>query len=254
MALGLGLTAYTDRLCPCDGAWAATGAMDDQSRNPDDHAAAARLSAWSASASAAPRCSSFVALIIFGALLGLTDLFMNAEASAIETDLARPVFASFHGSASLGWPFLRSWEACLPTLDRSMGRGHSDGLSPACLGRSRETLASHAATGARDAPAFRTQRRSIFIPFCAAWSCRGTGHRRRNRGDHVVRQAPRSTGRIACRDRRHRRCIFRTLPCRDPLHGRSQPRPLRRHAADARLACCRRSGLCGNRPLRGTSA
>jgi MFS family permease len=43
-----------------------------------------------------------IAIIIFGAILGLTDLFMNAEASAIEADLARPVFASFHGSASLG--------------------------------------------------------------------------------------------------------------------------------------------------------
>jgi MFS family permease len=46
-----------------------------------------------------------IALITFGAILGLTDLFMNAEASAIETDLARPVFASFHGSASLGMAF-----------------------------------------------------------------------------------------------------------------------------------------------------
>ncbi len=44
----------------------------------------------------------FIALVVYGAVLGLTDLFMNAEASAIETDLARPVFASFHGSASAG--------------------------------------------------------------------------------------------------------------------------------------------------------
>jgi len=44
----------------------------------------------------------FGALVIFGLVLGLTDLFMNAEASAIETDLGRPVFASFHGSASAG--------------------------------------------------------------------------------------------------------------------------------------------------------
>lgn len=44
----------------------------------------------------------FLAITVYGALLGLTDLFMNAEASAIETDLGRPVFASFHGSASAG--------------------------------------------------------------------------------------------------------------------------------------------------------
>jgi MFS family permease len=43
-----------------------------------------------------------IALVVFGAILGLADLFMNAEASAIEADLDRPVFASFHGSASLG--------------------------------------------------------------------------------------------------------------------------------------------------------
>jgi len=44
----------------------------------------------------------FLAITVYGALLGLTDLFMNAEASAMETDLGRPVFASFHGSASAG--------------------------------------------------------------------------------------------------------------------------------------------------------
>jgi MFS family permease len=41
-------------------------------------------------------------LVAFGALLGFTDLFMNAEASAIEHDLRRPVFTGFHGSVSLG--------------------------------------------------------------------------------------------------------------------------------------------------------
>jgi len=44
----------------------------------------------------------FIAIVVYGALLGLTDLFMNAEAGAIEADLGRPVFASFHGSASAG--------------------------------------------------------------------------------------------------------------------------------------------------------
>jgi len=44
----------------------------------------------------------FIFLIGFGICLGLTDLFMNAEASAIEADLARPVFASFHANASFG--------------------------------------------------------------------------------------------------------------------------------------------------------
>jgi MFS family permease len=40
-------------------------------------------------------------LIAWAGILGLLDLFMNAEASAIEHDLRRPIFTAFHGAVSL---------------------------------------------------------------------------------------------------------------------------------------------------------
>ena len=44
----------------------------------------------------------FVAVPLMGACFGLTDLFMNAEAVALEHDLNRPVFMAFHGAVSAG--------------------------------------------------------------------------------------------------------------------------------------------------------
>jgi MFS family permease len=43
----------------------------------------------------------FASLIAFGAVLGFLDMAMNAEASAIEHDMRRPIFTTFHGSVSL---------------------------------------------------------------------------------------------------------------------------------------------------------
>ncbi|MGB8315716.1 MAG: MFS transporter [Aestuariivirga sp.] len=43
----------------------------------------------------------FASLIAFGAVLGFIDMAMNAEASAIEHDLRRPIFTAFHGSVSI---------------------------------------------------------------------------------------------------------------------------------------------------------
>lgn len=43
-----------------------------------------------------------VTLVLFGAAQGLLDLFMNAEASYVESDLKRPIFTSFHAAASAG--------------------------------------------------------------------------------------------------------------------------------------------------------
>lgn len=43
-----------------------------------------------------------ISLIVFSMLLGICDVFMNAEASAIEQDLQKPIFTAFHGAASLG--------------------------------------------------------------------------------------------------------------------------------------------------------
>jgi predicted MFS family arabinose efflux permease len=40
-------------------------------------------------------------LIAYGAVLGIMDIFMNAEASAIEHDVGRPIFTAFHGITSV---------------------------------------------------------------------------------------------------------------------------------------------------------
>ena len=40
------------------------------------------------------------ALIVFGACQGVLDLYMNAEGSYVESDLARPIFTRFHAAAS----------------------------------------------------------------------------------------------------------------------------------------------------------
>jgi len=44
----------------------------------------------------------FLAILPMGLCFGLTDLFMNAEAVALEHDLRRPVFMALHGSVSAG--------------------------------------------------------------------------------------------------------------------------------------------------------
>jgi hypothetical protein len=44
----------------------------------------------------------FIALPAMGVCFGLIDLFMNAEAVALEHDLRRPVFMAFHGGVSAG--------------------------------------------------------------------------------------------------------------------------------------------------------
>lgn len=44
----------------------------------------------------------FLAIPLMGLCFGLTDLFMNAEAVALEHDLRRPVYMSFHGGVSAG--------------------------------------------------------------------------------------------------------------------------------------------------------
>ena len=44
----------------------------------------------------------FIAIPLMGICFGLTDLFMNAEAVALEHDLRRPVFMAFHGAVSAG--------------------------------------------------------------------------------------------------------------------------------------------------------
>jgi MFS family permease len=43
-------------------------------------------------------------ITLFGASLGLLDVSMNAEASALERELNRPIFTSFHGALSAAMP------------------------------------------------------------------------------------------------------------------------------------------------------
>ena len=43
----------------------------------------------------------FAAIPLMGVCFGLTDLFMNAEAVALEHELGRPIFLAFHGALSL---------------------------------------------------------------------------------------------------------------------------------------------------------
>ncbi len=44
----------------------------------------------------------FITIPLMGLCFGFTDLFMNAEAVALEHDLRRPIFMSFHGGVSAG--------------------------------------------------------------------------------------------------------------------------------------------------------
>lgn len=44
----------------------------------------------------------FLSIPVMGLCFGLTDLFMNAEAVALEHDLRRPIFMTFHGGVSAG--------------------------------------------------------------------------------------------------------------------------------------------------------
>ena len=57
------------------------------------------LAAFAFMTSASP-VMFFVANIAYGAAMGGTDIFMNGEGSAIERDLQRPVFSTFHGALS----------------------------------------------------------------------------------------------------------------------------------------------------------
>jgi MFS family permease len=43
----------------------------------------------------------YAAMMALGLFMGGTDLFMNAEAGAIEQDMKRPVFTAFHGAVSV---------------------------------------------------------------------------------------------------------------------------------------------------------
>jgi MFS family permease len=43
----------------------------------------------------------FAAMVVHGGVMGLCDVFMNAEASAIEHETRKPIFTAFHGMVSI---------------------------------------------------------------------------------------------------------------------------------------------------------
>lgn len=58
----------------------------------------------------------FLAVLPMGFCFGLTDLFMNAEAVAIEHDMRRPVYMAFHGAVSAGVAVVSVLASYLSTL------------------------------------------------------------------------------------------------------------------------------------------
>jgi predicted MFS family arabinose efflux permease len=58
----------------------------------------------------------FVVVSLWGGVIGATDLFMNAEASAVEHDTGRPIFTAFHGAVSLSLAVLAIVSSYLTTL------------------------------------------------------------------------------------------------------------------------------------------
>ena len=58
----------------------------------------------------------FASLTAFGAVLGFLDMAMNAEASAIEHDLRRPIFTAFHGSVSIAVAFFAIASSFVSTM------------------------------------------------------------------------------------------------------------------------------------------
>ncbi len=65
----------------------------------------------------------YLAIIPMGAGFGLLDLFMNAEAAAIEHDMRRPVFTAFHGAVSCGVAIVAIIASYLPTFAGTWATG-----------------------------------------------------------------------------------------------------------------------------------
>lgn len=65
----------------------------------------------------------FLAVLPMGFCFGLTDLFMNAEAVAMEHDMRRPVFMTFHAAVSAGVALVSVLASYLSTLLGSWATG-----------------------------------------------------------------------------------------------------------------------------------
>lgn len=73
----------------------------------------------------------YLTVIPMGFAFGVTDLFMNAEATAIEHDLQRPVFTAFHGCVSLG---VASAAIAASFISTMIGTWATAFLAVACFG------------------------------------------------------------------------------------------------------------------------
>lgn len=101
LALGIGITVFTVAYVA---AMALGGRLARKTGNRSALLAIVPLAALATLlllSSASPPVF-FAGLALFGAALGGLDVFMNAEGSAIELDLGRPIFVAFHGAASAG--------------------------------------------------------------------------------------------------------------------------------------------------------
>ena len=73
------------------------------------------LAAYAFMTSSSP-VTFFIANIAYGAAMGGTDIFMNGEGSAIERDMGKPVFSTFHGAASCSIPIFALLGSFLSTM------------------------------------------------------------------------------------------------------------------------------------------
>jgi MFS family permease len=72
----------------------------------------------------------FVFLVAQATCLGLCDVFMNAEASAIEHDVRKPIFTAFHGAVSLAMAVAAILSSYLTNL---FGPFYMVAIASACL-------------------------------------------------------------------------------------------------------------------------
>ena len=177
----------------------------------------------------------YMAIIPMGVAFGLTDLFMNAEAVAIEHDMRRPVFTAFHGSVSAGVAAVAIASSFISTLLGTWATG----LLVVALFAFAWNMVWRAHS---HAPAGETQdgRGRLDHPqqdaTGAAGHFGGPHHRGRDRRTPVVGEAARRAGTGTGRNRRAGRCLLWHLQRRRTISGRPAALLFRRHAADDRLA------------------
>jgi len=112
----------------------------------------------------------FAGLVLFGATLGSLDVFMNAEGSAIERDLGRRIFVTFHGAASAGMAVLAIVSSFVSVATGPLGPAliAATCLSTAWLATYRHVPARPPAVAAQSAAEARAHRTPLIIMGLAA--------------------------------------------------------------------------------------